>query len=151
MANSDYPGPLHPVLTKRYHYQYFFYTKHHETRPSKEAQWLLPPQLTKDQEFGVFDWADDREFSDGGGNLYGFRPRDSRGDVPPLGTRGEQIARFPRADRGRAWHGYPTWPIAQQRDDEDLRPVPNEVLDKMVEKGAITARDRRLLRSGKHI
>lgn len=150
MANGAYPGPLHPVVTDRHSYQYFFYNKHHNG-PLAEAQWLLPPQLTQNEEFEVFNRADALELSDGHGNLYGLRPRAAGAAVATLGTRGEQFAKFPVAHAGQAWHGFPIWPIAKPRDDEDLRPIPNEVLGKMVEKEVIDVRERKRVRKGDHI
>jgi hypothetical protein len=150
MANGAPSGPIHPVRTQLHNYEYFFYTKHHQAGPSKEAQWLLPPKLTPNQEFWVFDNADALELSDGHGNLYGLRQKIA-GKNQVLGTRGEQVAKFPLTAANHAWHGYPIWPIAKKRDDEDLRSVPNEVLDKMVEKQMIDSKERRRLRKGDHI
>ena len=150
MTNGSPAGPVHPILTRRKGQQYFFYTKHHQLSHSKDSQWLLPPSLTQDQEFWVFDNAENLELSDGPGNLYGFRQKSGKSTLS-LGTRGEQVAKFPFTPANQAWHGYPIWPIAKKRDDEDLRPIPNEVLDKMVEKGVIDARERKRLRKGDHI
>lgn len=150
MTNGSFPGPLHHARTKRNAYAYFFYTKHHQPSRTTDAQWLLPPDLTPEEEFCVFDNADHYDLSDGLGNLYGLRERIGM-NVPQLGTRMEQVAKFPAAVENQAWHGYPIWPIAKKRDDEDLRPIPVEVLVKMVERGVIDARERKRLRKGDHL
>jgi len=152
MATGDEnPGPTHSKRSARSGYQYFFYDKHHCTGPSAAAQWLLEPDLSYEQEFEVFDLADTRELADQNGNLYGMRPRTEAGSVPVLGTRGEQTAKFPQTVAERAWHGFPLWPVAAAVSGYRLRPVPREVLDRMVELGLITSPERSRVRGGKPI
>ncbi len=93
-GGEEYPGPVHHATTQRSRYPYFFHSKHHRTVPSDDAQWLLEPVLTNDQEFAVFDLADLIILADDHGNLYGMRPKQADA-VPVLGTRGEQVAIFP--------------------------------------------------------
>jgi hypothetical protein len=68
-----------------------------------------------------------------------------------LGTRGEQLAEFPVAPEGHAWHGYPAWPIMRlERDKKERKyPAPREVLAKMKEEGLITEKQRKRLAGGK--
>lgn len=153
MSNAPNAGPLHPIRTGRSGHSYFFYVKHHARPPSNAAQWLLPPRLTADEEFAVFDLADEADLADDQGNLHGLRPREDGpgGPLLPLGTRHEQVARFPFANPGVAWHGYPIWPIDAPRDGEKLRSVPAEALDRMVAGNVIDDRECRRLKKGRHI
>ena len=116
MSVGGEPGHLHPQPTQRSAYRYFFYDKHHGRGGPDAAQWL--PDLTDAEEFGVFDQADLLEFSDAQGNLYGI----SIGPAPDspvriIGTRRQQIAKFPVAHHGAAWHGYPLAPLEKRVGD----------------------------------
>jgi hypothetical protein len=150
MVQNESSGPEHPEKTRRHNYRYIFYKKHHKAGVSREAQWLLPPKLDPAEEFLVFDSADNLELSDADGNLFALRPK-AAGRHQELGTRGEQIAKFPITAANQAWHGYPIWPIATQRAGENLRPIPAEVLEKMVTMRVIDSRESRRLRKGDHI
>jgi len=151
IGNEEYPGPIHGAATRRSNYRYFFHPKHHRNVPSSDAQWLLEPELTLAQEFNVFDLADLHILADQHGNLYGTRPKNGDGALPTLGNRGEQVAIFPMTRPPRAWHGYPIWPIEVVRDSNRRRPVPGEVLNRMLELELITANERSRLKAGKHI
>jgi hypothetical protein len=148
MPNGHYPGPLHPQRTRRSGYEYFFYDKHHKTGYSEDAQWL--PEMTHDEEFSVFDLADAHDLSNEKGDLYGLR-LDPEGRALALGTREEQVAEFPVAQEGHAWHGYPAWPIMRlDRDKKERKyPAPRESLAKMKEAGLITEKQRKRLAGGK--
>ena len=150
-GDVNYPGPIHPVPTRRNGYRYFFYDKHHQAGPSTDAQWLTERELTREQESNVFDDADFHDLADATGNLYGMRRRDDTGRVPKLGTQHEQIATFPKAAATVAWHGYPVWPIEVHRPKDRPRPVPRDALDHMVRAGLITENERRRLQAGKHL
>jgi hypothetical protein len=149
MPNGQYPGPVHPQRTQRSGYEYFFYDKHHQSGYSEDAQWL--PDLTHAEEFAVFDLADLHEISNEKGDLYGLH-LDAEGAVMVLGTREEQVAEFPVAREGHAWHGYPAWPIMRlDRDKKERKyPAPREALAKMQEAGLITESQRKRLARGKH-
>jgi hypothetical protein len=97
---------VHGTLTARSRYQYQFTPKHHGADPNA-AQWL--PALSLDDEFSVFDGADEHELSDEDGNLYGVRT-DGEGGLRYIGTWNQQVAEFPVARAGEAWHGYPLYP-----------------------------------------
>lgn len=149
MPNGHYPGPLHPERTRRSGYEYFFYDKHHKAGYSEHAQWL--PEMTHDEEFAVFDMGDFHDLSNEKGDLYGLRL--SEGKVMALGTRDEQVAEFPVAQAGHAWHGYPVWPIMRLDQDRRRRksPAPLKVLAKMRDAGLITESKRKRLARGKSI
>ena len=82
---------LHPVTTARSGYQYQFTPKHHGA-DKNAAQWL--PAVTLDEEFAVFNTADVNNLADDDGNLYGVE-KIGDDDLRVLGTRGEQVAKFP--------------------------------------------------------
>ncbi len=132
----------HPQRTRRHQYRYLFTAKHHGGDKSA-AQWH--PDLSRDDEFAVFDGADEMELSDGGGNLYGALS-DGEESLRHLGIFQEQIAKFPRAAAGSPWHGYPVWAVS----DEKHRPA-KEVFDKMVRAGLITQPMRKRLMKGDHV
>jgi hypothetical protein len=140
---------VHETLTTRSSYQYQFTPKHHGA-DANAAQWL--PSLGLDEEFSVFDGADDHELSDEGGNLYGVLP-DENGDLQYVGTWNQQVAEFPASGAGEAWHGYPLYPLVElgpeNRRGEKGRP-PKAIFDKMTRAGIITRRQRRRLLKGDH-
>ena len=143
--SSGAAGPIHGRTTSRSGYRYQFYTKHHARQKSPEAQWF--PELTREQEFEVFDRADQLELTDERGNLYGMRPRKADGRFPHLGTRGEQVAKFPFARDNAPWHGYPLWPNETPRAPS----VPDVALAKLVGLGLLSASEQRRLRKGKSV
>lgn len=136
----------HPVPTchgKRY----LFHPKHHGC-DNRAARWLLA--LSLDEEFGVFDGADQHSLADDGGNLYGVLA--AAGEVQDVGTCGEQVAAFPAARDGEPWHGYPAYPLllgnaSGNRSGESGRP-PRSVLDGMLTAGLLTQAQRRRLAKG---
>jgi hypothetical protein len=93
----------------------------------------------------VFEGADNREIMDEAGNLYGALPEGQ--SLRFLGTRWQQVAKFPLVAVGQPWHGYPVWPVGE---DERNRP-PKTVLNKMTETGLISASMRRRLMKGDHV
>ena len=82
MSTGETAGPIHPVPTRRSGYRYLFYEKHHGRGGTDAARWL--PTLSQEQEFAVFDAADQAEISDERGWLYGIRPRDDLGKIPDM-------------------------------------------------------------------
>ncbi len=149
MATGGYPGPLHPHQTRRNGYEFFFYDKHHRHDDSDDAQWL--PELNHDEEFAIFDLADWHDLADSKGNLYGIR-RTPDGDILMLGTRNEQVAEFPWAHPGHAWHGYPLWPLKRAGPENRRKlPAPRDAIDKMVQEGLLTRVQGRRLKKGAHV
>ena len=152
MSVGREPGHMHPEVTQRSGYHYFFYDKHHGRGGPEAAQWA--PDVTDVEEFHVFDQADLLEFSDAQGNLYGISvgPEPDR-FVRFLGTRRQQIAKFPVASEGAAWHGYPLGPIEKRVGDSRLpdRPLPRDALQKMVGARLLENRQRKRLLSGRNI
>jgi hypothetical protein len=110
--------------------------------------------LSREEEFAVFDTADMNELSDERGWFYGIRPRNESGDIPDLGTWGQQLAEFPFARPNEAWHGYPLWPLVeegpQNRRGEQSRPA-KRVFDRMEAVGLLTHRERKRLYKGDHL
>ena len=152
MSVGESSGPIHPITTRRSGYFYQFYDKHHGRGGPDVAQWL--PTLSPEEEFSVFDTADLNELSDVQGRMYGIRERDGAGNLPDLGTRGEQVAEFPRARLNETWHGYPIWPLAEEgpenRRGEKSRPS-RTVFLRMEEVGMLTLRERKRLYKGAHL
>jgi hypothetical protein len=146
-STETYPGPLHPERTDRNTYQYFFYVKHHNPHNKDASQWL--PELSHDEEFQIFNQADVSEIVGANGDLFGLR-RGPEEQILILGTDKQMIAEFPHTDPGRAWHGYPMWPIRKGKTAGRYRqPTPREALKKMKEAGWITENQRKRLEAGK--
>jgi hypothetical protein len=139
----------HHTLTGRSSYRYQFTPKHHGA-DSDAARWL--PSMTLDEEFVVFDEADEHELNGDDGNLYGVQ-RDDDGEVRYIGTWNQQIAEYPVAREAEPWHGYPLYPLIElgpeNRRGQKGRPG-KEVFDKMADAGVITRRQRRRLLKGDH-
>jgi hypothetical protein len=149
MPNGAHPGPLHPVVTQRSGYQYFFYTKHHQPNNKTDAQW--EPAVTQDEEFAVFDLADLHDLSEPNSDLFGLHLGPGP-TIQVLGTRGEQVAEFPVTVTGQAWHGYPLFPIAKGgRGPKRKNPIPSDALDKMEQAGLLTPSQKNRLKGGKPI
>lgn len=137
---------VYPSVTRRNRREYLFTTKHHGgTRGA--AQWLAI--LTFAEEFEVFDSADFHRIEDAKLHLYGLRP-DGDGGLAAVGSRKEQIAKFPVCPDGCPWHGYPIYPLlkagSENRRGNRGKPE-NEVFRKMRVAGLITeGQERRLAR-----
>jgi hypothetical protein len=140
---------VHGTLTARSHYQYQFTPKHHGADPNA-AQWL--PSLSLEEEFSIFDGADEHELSDEDANFYGVLP-DGEGGLRHIGSWNQQVAEFPVAREGEAWHGYPLYPLVElgpaNRRGQKGRPAP-AVFGQMVQTGLITPSQRRRLMKGDH-
>jgi hypothetical protein len=152
MSIGETSGPIHPVPTRRSGFRYQFYDKHHGRGGKDAAQWLQ--EMTHQDEFDVFDAADLHEIADERSWLYGVRPRDESGQVPDLGTWGQQVAEFPYARPNETWHGYPLWPLGEaapeNRKGEMGRPS-KAVFLRLEEVGTITRRERKKLYKGDHL
>jgi hypothetical protein len=150
MSVGETSGPIHPVPTQRNGYRYLFHVKHHGG-DVRAARWL--PSLSHDEEFAVFDGADQNEVSDERGFLYGVGARDEDGGLSFLGTWQQQIAEFPRARPDETWHGYPLYALndeaPQNRKGEKCRPS-KLVFQKLQGAGLLTVRDVRRLSRGDH-
>jgi hypothetical protein len=117
--------------------------KHHgfPVKPS-DAQWHK--DLQHDDEFDVFDRADQHDTCDEAHNLYGIAPDVENKCLLMLGSENQQVALFPFARDREPWHGYPLYPI----NGEDGRP-PKAVFQCLQAAGLITERQRRRLMQGK--
>ena len=140
MSVSGEPGHIHPIPTRRSGHRYFFYNKHHGWGGPKAARWSM--ELGEEQEFGIFNQADELDIRDAQGNLYGvWRVGE---DLRALGTRGQQIAKFPRAHPGQPWHGFPSFPLRDETEPHPpVRFPPREVFERMERTGAIDRLDRK--------
>ncbi len=140
---------VHNRRTTRSEYQYQFTPKHHGAGPGA-ARWLQ--ELSLDEEFDIFDAADEHELSDDDGRLYGVQ-RDGEDSLRYIGIWHEQVAEFPLAREGEAWHGYPVYPLVDEgpenRRGQRSRPA-NIVFGKMVRAGLISQSQRRRLMKGDH-
>ena len=145
MATSWLPGPLHPQPTRRNSFEYFFYTKHHGQDHSA-IQGLS--NMTRDEEFGVFELADFHDLSDDKGNLFGLR-LDAQGAILELGTDGQQVAEFPVPQSLTPWHGYPLLPL-KSRGRPRLA-SPKQALRKMLAAQILNDRQYRRLLGGKPV
>ncbi len=138
---------VHPQGTQANGLRYQFTPKHHGMDLGA-AQWLVT--MTLDEEFGVFDGADQHALADGRGWLYGIWP-DGTSGLRSLGTLDQQVAEFPHADPPEPWHGYPLYPLKglgpDNRRGERLRPA-KAVFDRMLTAGVITKTQRRKLMKG---
>lgn len=123
-----------------------------ERPPRRSSVWS--PDVSNDEEFGIFDQADLHEFSDQKGNLYGISVgHGPNREVRYLGTLNQQIAKFPVAHVDAPWHGFPLGPL-EKRLNLPLppdRPLPNDALLKMVNAGFLDNRQRKRLLKGRNI
>jgi len=139
---------VHEQPTNRSAYRYQFTPKHHGL-DSRAAQWL--PELTLEEEFRVFNTADDCEIVDERGWMYGVLRVDNR--LQDLGTWHQQIAEFPQSRQGESWHGYPLWTVnelaPENRRGESMRPD-KAVFKKLESRKLLTKRERKRLVKGDH-
>ncbi|MFO0928748.1 MAG: hypothetical protein U0736_17295 [Gemmataceae bacterium] len=140
---------IHGDATDKHQYRYQFTPKHHGADPDA-AQWI--PALALDDEFSVFNTADEHDLVDEEGRLYGVLPE--RDTLRDLGTWAQQVAEFPAARDGEAWHGYPIWAVSglapPNRRGERMRPG-KAVFDRLRDVGLITERMRKRLYKGDHV
>jgi hypothetical protein len=143
---------VHGERTKRGGYQYQFTPKHHGGPGSGRhvAQWLTSVSL--DEEFAIFDAADEHELSDEDGHLYGVEGKGPQ-SLRHIGAWKEQVAIFPFARDGEAWHGYPVYPLVDEgpenRRGQKARPE-GAVFTKMVRAGIISPSQRKRLMKADH-
>lgn len=78
-----------PVRTNPKGYTYYFHPKHHGGGGRTDSQWSS--DITRSEEFGIFEVAVRLGLSDESGNLYNVR-KDAGGSILELGTFHEQIA-----------------------------------------------------------
>jgi len=109
-----------------------------------ESQWL--PELLPEQEFNIFNIADNHELKDTNDNLYGILVSGSR--IIEIGTCDQQVARFWH-ESDWPWHGHPICPITIKSSKHLYRPTPKMVLNRMKSVGLITNSQHRRLSKGK--
>lgn len=103
------PEDIHGRPTARSGLTYCFTPKHRGAGSTGDARWR--PDLSREEEFGVFEIADDN------GNLYGLYlvKEGGRWQILGLGIRGELIARFWHEAPAVPWHDHLLWPIEASR------------------------------------
>jgi hypothetical protein len=108
--------------------------------------------ISLDEEFSVFDTADENLLSDDAGNLYGIL-QDGTEALRTVGMWNEQVAEFPVTQDGQAWHGYPVYPLVddgpENRRGQKGRPE-GAVFTKMVLAGIISPRQCKRLMKANH-
>jgi hypothetical protein len=146
MSNGGTPGPEHPSQTRRRRLRYFFYTKHHKSSPSPDAQWCV----SQEDEFTVFDEADFHDLSNAKGDLFGVLKR-ANGSFEVIGTREEQLAEFPVTPPNQAWHNYPLNLLSRHEEVGRKARPPIEVLETMVKERILSHKQKSRLAGGKAI
>ncbi len=146
---------IHEAATRLSGLTYCFTPKHHGAGVASDSRWL--PDLSRLDEFQVFDMADLHQFRDDDGDLYGLRIVESAGvrRLLELGIKHELVARFWAERQPEAhWHGHPLWPIltakAQNRAKQGCCP-PAAVFTRMAEQGLMTVAQARRLKIGKSV
>jgi hypothetical protein len=142
--------PIYREQTRKRHYTYQFTAKHHGGGKADDAQWAN--DVSRDEEFSVFDEADVCDIYDEDGRFFGVL-RDKVGKLRDLGTWQQQMAEFPSSNEGVPWHGYPIWSVnelaPENRASQKVRPA-KEVFARMEKVGLITKRERKRLYKGHH-
>lgn len=145
---------IHDQATRRSHLTYCFTAKHHGAGLKSDSRWS--PALSRQEEFAVFDMADENQLSDADGNLYGLRIAGlgEQRRILALGSRNELIARFWAEDAEAPWHGHPLWPVITRdslnRKKQGNAP-PKAVFDRMVEANVLTEVQAARIRTARHI
>jgi hypothetical protein len=146
---------IHEGVTERGQLRYCFTPKHHGAGLPSDSRWL--PDLTRLEEFQVFDMADFHELRDEDRDLYGLRISGAPGnrELLDLGCKHEKVARFWAEGRPTdPWHGHPLWPLrskhAENRAKQGCCP-PREVFDRMIEVGILSAKQASRLKIAKHV
>jgi len=146
-GNQDY----WPHRTNPKGYRYYFHPKHHGGGSSTDSRWK--PDITRREEFTIFEISVRLDLSDDRGNLYNVRKGADK-TVLELGMFHEQLARFWKPSGDHAWHGHPLWPVsagwATNRGKEAHRPD-RSVFRKLVEQGVLTEQQSYRLNSGRNI
>ena len=94
--------------------------------------------ISSDEEYGLFEEADDNNWQDGNGHYWGVC---NQGDAP-LGTQDERICKFPRTSNPQdAWHGYP---VACSKDTPS-----DDFINSWIESGIISKKVGRAIQRGK--
>jgi hypothetical protein len=139
---------VHPTQTRVNGRQYQFTPKHHGGEAGASC-WI--EELTREEEFRIFDDADAEAIHDDEGNHYGVARIAEEEGLRVIGTWSQQMAEFPVCEDGQPWHGYPCWPLnemsPENRRGEKMRPA-KEVFRKMCKAGLINRRESKRLMKG---
>jgi hypothetical protein len=87
MSVGESSGSIHDIPTRKSGYRYLFYDKHHGAGGHDAAQWLI----SRDEEFRVFDLADEHDLADDRQWLYGIGQRDADGRNPTSEPRASKL------------------------------------------------------------
>lgn len=148
MSSGEDPCPEHPVATKRSSYRYCFYFAHHGRGVPDDSQWA--EDLTRAEEFAIFDESVEHDLSDSKGHFYGLR-RSPDGTILDLGTQGEQIAKFWDPEKNQPTHGFPLWPLSETGpDNRKGQSAPKDALKKMLQSRLLIEKHYNRLKKGKH-
>jgi hypothetical protein len=146
-------NPLYwPEVTNPKGYRYYFHPKHHRGGNTTESRWK--PDVSRQEEFTIFEVAVRLDLADEDGDLYNVR-KAADGAILDLGVFHEQIARFwkPTVPTD-AWHGHPLWPVGaggpSNRAKQANRPS-RSVFRKLVEQGVLSEAQRHRLNNGKNV
>ncbi len=145
-APNYWPEPTNPKG-----YRYYFYPKHHGAGNATDSRWH--PEISRQEEFTIFEIAVRLDLADEGGNLYNVR-KAADGTILELGVFHEQVARFWKpSTETEAWHGHPLWPVEagpSNRARQENRPG-RSVFRKLVEQGVLSKAQSHRLNNGKNI
>jgi hypothetical protein len=142
---------LWPFPTVPHGHKYYFSAKHHGAGSATDARWH--PDITRQEEFSIFQLAARLGLRDSQGNLYNVMRR-ADGGIRELGVCYEQLARFWKPVASERWQGHPLCPVVTEsgtnRGMQINRPD-KAVFDKLVERRMLSERDSHRLRCGKNI
>ncbi len=141
-----------PHLTDPKGYRYYFHPKHHGAGNVSVSRWKT--DITRREEFRIFEVAVRLDLSDEDGNLYNVR-KAADGAILELGVFHEQIARvWKPKSQTEAWHGHPLWPLEAggppNRAKQVYRPA-KSVFRNLVEKGVLSEAQIHRLNNGKNV
>jgi hypothetical protein len=153
---------IHDAVTERGQLRYCFTPKHHGAGLASDSRWLS--ELSRPEEFQVFDMADFNELRDEDGDLYGLRISGAPGNrqLLDLGDKHEKIARFWAEGKSTdPWHGHPLWPLRSKHGEKRAKGAdnrakqgccpPSEVFDRLVELGILSTSKANRLKISKHV
>lgn len=145
VATGEDPCPEHSATTQSSGFRYCFYIAHHGQGTTDDSQW--DRNLSRDDEFSIFDQSDRFHLSDSKGHYYGLWILEEQ--ILALGSCGEIIAKFWNPVKNQPTHGFPLWPLAATTPENRNQTVaPREALLKMEREGLLQPVQRKRLQKG---